>query len=656
MGGHRSAGGGGAVVRASWPKVLLRVKRAPIPVGHSVRAGIAVGAPFIVGALTDQVMNGMWVGLAALLLAAGEREGTYRLNFLIIVVSTPIAAAGFLIGFANQAPLFVLVPAMAVVAFVAGLVSGLGSALSVAAMQFLLVASIALGVEITDWWPPLMLYLAGGVLYAALLGVQLLVDPRRPQRLALAALLAALADLAVARADGAPDREGAARVSATVALRTAIGRTPEIGTRMRPRLRRWTLDARVTDAAERVEAALVGESDAAVLSAVGERLTRLAAEVAGSPRPASEPHATIASSSVLDRVAALSEAMHAVDDAPRARERPVLLPIGREALLAATRLAVCFGIAVAAKAYFPFGHWFWVPLTVCLVMKPDFGSVFSRAVLRVVGTAVGIVVGTVLLLLVPKGLAIGVVIGLLAASVPWLMMRSYALQAVAITPIVILLIDQIQPGVAIVDSGWLRLAATAVGGAIVVVFGYLVWPRSRRSWIRRTFASAVAAISEHLRLAGSAVPDDEAAAGAPSDRLVAARRAAYDALSQLRGRMERQLSEPPPADTVATGWLSVCAAAEPLADEVTAYAVSRVSRDVRGEDAQALDAARAIASLGDAAPELATAAPGLALTDPGLVRVVDRAHEVQARLDALNGLRGDGGPPVPRSTQPADRV
>ena len=43
----------------------------------------------MLGALLGHTLTGMWVGLATLLLAAGEREGTYRLNFLIIAVSTP---------------------------------------------------------------------------------------------------------------------------------------------------------------------------------------------------------------------------------------------------------------------------------------------------------------------------------------------------------------------------------------------------------------------------------------------------------------------------------------------------------------------------------------------------------------------------------------
>jgi uncharacterized membrane protein YccC len=330
----------------------------------------------------------------------------------------------------------------------------------------------------------------------------------------------------------------------------------------------------------------------------------------------------------MDRVAGLSDAVYDVDGALRPTKKLVFTSIRRETVLAAMRLALCFGIAVAAKAYFPNAHWFWVPLTVCLVMKPDFGSVFSRALLRIIGTLAGIALGTLVLVLVPKGVAIGVAIGLLAACVPWFMMRSYALQAVAITPIVVLLIDQIHPGDGVVNSGGLRLLATVLGGAIVVVFGYLIWPRTRRTWTRRTFSDARAAIAEHLRLAASAAPASESDATVRHGRLIAARRSASLSLSDVRARMERQLSEPPPADTVAARWLEVCAAAEQLADSVTAYAEARRSRNDPNDDDQAVDAARAIAALGGT-----TVAHRQSTTDPSLALVVARTADVQRALD-----------------------
>lgn len=119
---------------ADWIRAVAHVAPARVPVGHTIRAGVSVGLPFVLGALLGHTLTGMWVGLATLLLAAGEREGTYRLNFLIIAVSTPIAAAGYLLGFAQNLPLPALMVLAAVVAFIAGAIAGLGPAFSVGGM------------------------------------------------------------------------------------------------------------------------------------------------------------------------------------------------------------------------------------------------------------------------------------------------------------------------------------------------------------------------------------------------------------------------------------------------------------------------------------------------------------------------------------------
>lgn len=296
----------------------------------------------------------------------------------------------------------------------------------------------------------------------------------------------------------------------------------------------------------------------------------------------------------------------------RAHEPLLTSAFSNEVLMAACRLSLAYGIAVGAKMYFPFSHWFWVPLTVCLVMKPDFGSVFSRAVLRVVGTAVGAVIATVILLLVPKGWAIGVAIGLLSACVPYFMMRSYALQAVAIAPAVILLVDVIQPGDETANFSVQRIGATIVGGLVVLVFGYLIWPHSRRVWIANSFATAMDRIAEHLRLASQPIPDVD---GRSRRRrhldLVAARRASYRALADLQFRLRRALAEPGVGGRTAAAWIPAVSAADRLADAVTSYAGRRREGLLPAAPGSGAELARDIATLGggtggNGEPQIAT--------------------------------------------------
>lgn len=140
-------------------------------------------------------------------------------------------------------------------------------------------------------------------------------------------------------------------------------------------------------------------------------------------------------------------------------------------------LALCLGIAYASHWINDASHWFWVPLTVGLAMKPDLGPVFDRAILRCLGSAIGVIIGALILFLIPKGLWIALIIGLLAAALPWAMATSYAMQAVFLTPLVLLLVDIIIPGAASIDYGAQRLVDTLVGCAIALVIGQIFWRR-----------------------------------------------------------------------------------------------------------------------------------------------------------------------------------
>jgi uncharacterized membrane protein YccC len=61
------------------------------------------------------------------------------------------------------------------------------------------------------------------------------------------------------------------------------------------------------------------------------------------------------------------------------------------------------GEAAVMSEVVPLQRSYWVLLTVAIVLKPDFGSVFARAVQRGLGTVVGAVAGAVLLAVVPYG-------------------------------------------------------------------------------------------------------------------------------------------------------------------------------------------------------------------------------------------------------------
>ena len=175
----------------TWVPAMLRLKPARLPIGHSLRSGITVGAPFVIGVLTGHVLIGMWIGLATLLLSAGEREGSHRLNLRILLISTPIAASAYLLGFIQHLPTAWLVLVMAALAVGSGIISGYGAAFSVRGMQFLLVAAIAIGVPgIDNWWQPIGWYVVGAAFYAALMAAETWFDAGDALTLGLATRMA----------------------------------------------------------------------------------------------------------------------------------------------------------------------------------------------------------------------------------------------------------------------------------------------------------------------------------------------------------------------------------------------------------------------------------------------------------------------------------
>jgi uncharacterized membrane protein YccC len=113
------------------------------------------------------------------------------------------------------------------------------------------------------------------------------------------------------------------------------------------------------------------------------------------------------------------------------------------------RLMACMGVAGVFSEVLALQRSYWVPLTVAIVLKPDYGSVFARALQRGIGTIVGAVAGAALLALI-HGAWLLIPFGLLAALLPYGRNRNYGLLATFLTPLVVVLIDLLKPGA----GGW----------------------------------------------------------------------------------------------------------------------------------------------------------------------------------------------------------
>jgi uncharacterized membrane protein YccC len=228
------------------------------------------------------------------------------------------------------------------------------------------------------------------------------------------------------------------------------------------------------------------------------------------------------------------------------------------------RLALCIGIAQALVSLVPVPRSYWVALTITFVLKPDFGSVFSRALLRALGTVVGLVVAAGILAEVPRGWWDVPVMLLLAPLIPVFTPRGYGYQTAAITPVILLLSDILNHQ----GTGLLvpRLVDSLMGCAIALVAGYLLWPESWHARVGARLADAVADTAAYVEQAFGR------GAAAPADR-VRMRRRLYRDLSAIRTEFQRALTEPPPVGRRAAAWWPLVVAAERIVDATTAARV-----------------------------------------------------------------------------------
>lgn len=607
---------------ATWLVSLTRLNpKSSWPWRHSIRLAIAITVPMLVGLLFGQIETSMLVCLGALLNSTKVQTDPYRqrlLNFLIVV---PMAMAGFMLG-ALVAGHGLLTPVLLIlVALVSGLVSGYGAVFSTGAMQMLVLAVIgSVHHDASSLWLPALLFAAGAAFAALLIAIEALFDRSLPERQALARLLHALAHLARMAADPPePAKDSLStpfelqRRHVTDAMQLAYsnlletrlkseGSTPDADRRA---ALLSTIDAifvalvarQGTAAEQRVIgrwldtiAAAVGRGGSRPSFDVDSSVTRASAEMIGGLLDELWPDSETAEQPSRDgRKGARATGSGAGPSLPSIAELAGHLALGHVVVVSAFRLALCLAIAFAAQSYFGGVRSYWIPLCVVIVMKPDFGSVFVRAVQRSLGTILGVGIGVVLLMLVPKGVWLIACMGLLGFLLPAGGQRGYAVQCALLTPLVLILIDMSVPG-ATVDFGPQRLVDTLIGSGISLVFGYLIWPRDPAPRIHQAFSKAMSAATALLRAATAPGP-------AQADIAVATLNA-YRSVSNVRTTLQRALAEPPPASREAAAWFPVVVEMERLCDRMTGLAQHNLSGGVSFDPAAVAERVATLQQLG----------------------------------------------------------
>jgi uncharacterized membrane protein YccC len=677
-----------------WLAEVARPKKVPVPWGTMVRAVLALWVPMAVAFATGRQELALLPAMGGLLSIMIDTGGPYWSRVERIAAAAVLGGApGLLIGTLIHGRGWVAVGAVTFVAGVSSILARFGGTGSVTGLQLFVYSALGLGPlgALRPWWQTALQFLAGVAWALLLITPGYLLSPRSAERKAVAEVYYALArglrligtpGMARARTDLAAALNAAydamltgrayaggrsRRDSHLMAVLNVSHQFAEAAAALRATGQR--VPPLVSDTIERLGDAVLHEHGpgSGVLGLGGRRAP--GADSGGAdrdgpvlppipPQWSSSPGALALREAMVSLARVLSgnwtpdavPAPHPRGDAPgpRARARARLWRAaeqvigGRIAWEFTLRLMICTGAAAILSEVLPLQRSYWLVLTVGIILKPDYGSVFARALQRGVGTVIGAVLGAVILIEVPYGPWLLLPFGVLAALLPYAKARSFGLAAVFLTPLVVLLIDLLDVG------GWHlaeeRLVDTVLASIVVLVIGYAPWPTAWQAHLPGQFAGALRAVSAYAdealvttpaaRIAarGTARALSQAPGAAPGQRS-RLRRRTYRALSNLRAEFQRTMSEPAPASRRATAWWPAVIGLEEVTDAVTATVVAIG----RGEPVPPAAAVHALTGrLRAVADAIETLTPprvaGPLPADPELEAVTSTVHSVLSVL------------------------
>jgi uncharacterized membrane protein YccC len=571
-----------------WLRQLLRSTPVPLPWNMVVRAVIALAVPLAVTYALGDIGIGALISIGALPTVLAESAGPYRYRARRLGGATVAAAFGYLVGLLTDGQPAATILVVMLVAAVSALISAAGSDASIAGLQLFVFAVLGTGQHLSGVSIENLLawFLLGAAwsLFVALVGWT--VRATSPERSAVAQVYIELA-ATLSAPDEATSR--VARYQLTTAMSTAYDRLLTARSWLSGRDAAYrellSLLSATTPAVEAVVAMVNSERRAPddVIEYLAAAATSVLANQPLPPAPAPPPGVDdepvldalygglVLIGKRVDRQRRQPEPFHR-----RLRDWAGLLVSGPLTWLAALRLTLCVGLAEVVSLMLPLERTYWITLTVGIVLKPDFGSVFGRAVLRGIGSVAGVAIGAAALGAGTHGWVLVLLVGVFAGGVAVGKVRNYGLMTAFVTALILL-------EAALASNGnWsivlARLVDSVLGCAIVLIFGYLLWPDSRRPQVGGRLADGLNTVAKYVERALAAPGQDSDMdsgedSGAGRLERSRARRKAYRALADLRTAFQQVVVEPSANGRQAVAWWPVIVALERVADAVTEVVV-----------------------------------------------------------------------------------
>ena len=204
----------------------------------------------------------------------------------------------------------------------------------------------------------------------------------------------------------------------------------------------------------------------------------------------------------------------------------------------ALRLAVLVALGDILGTEVSWRRTYWLPMTIALVLKPEFTATFTRGLLRIAGTIVGLLLATGLFHLFNPGVAFQVIlIFVLVFLLRWLGPANYGIFGIAVSALIVFLLAI--GGVPPKDVIWARGVNTVVGGALALL-AYWLWPTWERTRVSERIAEMLDAYRNYTHALARWNPADKSW----MQELGRVQRGARTARANLEASIDRLGSEP----------------------------------------------------------------------------------------------------------------
>ena len=202
----------------------------------------------------------------------------------------------------------------------------------------------------------------------------------------------------------------------------------------------------------------------------------------------------------------------------------------------AVRLAICVAIASGVAHATGWHRAYWIPVTVVIVLRPDFAGTFARGLQRIAGTIAGVLVASAQIHLLPQTFPVqATLIGICVFLLRWLGPANYGFFAMGVTSAIVLMLALTGSEPTFLIQA--RVLDTLLGG-ILALSAYALWPT--REPVEHALAELLAAYREYFSAVTQRYLQNQMDGALTDEKRLATRMAR----SNLEASLERFAAEP----------------------------------------------------------------------------------------------------------------